>query len=360
MNEQVSRHAANVGWGWFATGAILTILLTGCVPQADSAVPTSAPPRATPTPTPTLTPTPVPVFLAPLTGVQINQGELAGPSIAAKIDNHPAARPQVALENADIVFEELVEGGLTRYLAVWHSHIPEVLGPVRSVRPMDPDIATSFGGIFAYSGGQQRFVDLMEATGLFNAIHGQEATADTFYRSSDRSAPHNVLVKAQQLVGEHTDLAPPVRQFDYSAAGAAPSAVTGGSASSTFDLAFSAESARSWGWDAVRGVWTRSQDGAPDLDGSGVPYSATNVLVLRVPVTIDQDVPKTELIGSGEAWVASGGATIHATWSKVSAADRIVLVDDAGAPIALNPGNTWVELVPQEGSVGLPAAAAAQ
>lgn len=356
MNEQVSRRAANVGWGWATTGAILTILLTGCVPQADSAVPTSAPPSATATPTPTLTPTPVPVFLAPLTGVEIAEGSLAGPSIAAKIDNHPAARPQVALESADIVFEELVEGGLTRYLAVWHSQVPETLGPIRSVRPMDPDIATAFGGIIAYSGGQQRFVDLMEGTGLVNAIHGQEATADTIYRSSDRRSPHNVLVKAQQLVGEHPDLAPPVRQFDYSPAGAAPSAVTGGTVSSTFDLAFSAESARSWGWDAVRGVWTRSQDGAPDLDTAGVPYSAHNVLVLRVPVTVEQDVPKTELIGSGEAWVASGGSTIHATWSKVSAADRIVLVDDAGAPILLDPGSTWVELVPQLGSVGLPVA----
>lgn len=81
-------------------------------------------------------------------------------------------------------------------------------------------------------------------------------------------------------------------------------------------------------------------------------------MVLRVPVTIEQDVPKTELIGSGEAWVASGGSTIHATWSKVSAADRIVLVDDAGATILLDPGTTWVELVPQAGSVGLPAAVA--
>ena len=157
-----------------AAGAIVALLLAGCVPQVESVVPSATPSSAAPTPT--LTPTPVPVYLAPLTGVEIGEGELTGPSIGAKIDNHPAARPQVALESADIVFEELVEGGLTRYLAVWHSKIPEELGPVRSVRPMDPDIVTSFGGIIAYSGGQERFVDMMEATGLLNAIHGQEAT----------------------------------------------------------------------------------------------------------------------------------------------------------------------------------------
>lgn len=336
-----------------AAGAIVALLLTGCVPEADSATPATSSPTATPTPT--LTPTPVPVFLAPLTGAVITEGELTGPSIAAKIDNHPAARPQVSLETADIVFEELVEGGLTRYLAVWHSRVPAELGPIRSVRPMDPDIATAFGGIIAYSGGQQRFIDLMEATGLHNAIHGQEATADTIYRTSDRISPHNVVVAAQQLVAEHADLAAPVRQFDYSGVGAAPSAVLGGTVTSTFDLAFSPESARSWAWDAQRAAWARSQDGALDLDSADVPYSAANVVVLRVPVTVEQDIPKTELIGSGEAWVASGGSTVHASWSKLSAADRIVLVDDAGAPILLSPGTTWVELVPLQGSVGLPA-----
>jgi hypothetical protein len=295
------------------------------------------------------------VFLAPLTGIEVGAGDLLGPSIAAKIDNHPAARPQVALESADIVFEELVEGGLTRYLAVWHSDIPAELGPVRSVRPMDPDIVTPFGGVIAYSGGQQRFVDQMEATGLVNAIHGQDSTADVFYRSRSRVSPHNVLVQAQALVAQHGDLAAPVRQFDYSATGEPSSAAAAGTATSTFDIAFSPESARAWSWDALRGVWARSQDGAPDPDEAGIAYGATNVVVLRVPVTDDQDVPKTELIGSGEASVASAGSVLHASWSKASAADRIVLVDDAGAPIALQPGSTWVELVPLAGSVGLPA-----
>jgi hypothetical protein len=345
--------------GAVAAGVTLALLLSACmsacVPGADSAVPTPSPSTVTRTPTPTPTPTPVPVFLAPLTGIEIGAGDLLGPSIAAKIDNHPAARPQVALESADIVFEELVEGGLTRYLAVWHSRIPAELGPVRSVRPMDPDIVAPFGGIIAYSGGQERFVEQMEATGVLNAIHGQEATAEVFYRSQSRFSPHNVLVQAQTLVAQHAALAAPARQFDYSATGEPSSAAVVGTATSTFVLSFSPESARAWSWDTIRGVWARSQDGAPDADEAGVAYGATNVVVLRVPVTDDRDVPKTELIGSGEAWVASAGSVLHGSWSKASAADRIVLVDDAGAPIALQPGSTWVELVPLAGSVGLPA-----
>ena len=99
--------------------------------------------------------TPAPTQLAPLRGTTVPAGSLAHPSLAAKIDNHEGARPQVGLDRTDIVFEELVEGGLTRYVAVWHSDVPEQIGPVRSIRPMDPDIITPYGGIVAYSGGQE-------------------------------------------------------------------------------------------------------------------------------------------------------------------------------------------------------------
>jgi hypothetical protein len=95
---------------------------------------------------------PDPTGLAPLRGTTVSAGSLANPSLAAKVDNHEEARPQYGLQFADIVFEELVEGGLTRYVAIWQSNIPVQIGPVRSIRPMDPDIISPFGGIVAYSG----------------------------------------------------------------------------------------------------------------------------------------------------------------------------------------------------------------
>jgi hypothetical protein len=375
-----------------SAGISLVLLLSGCAPGADSAVPSSPATLSTTAPTSSSAPTPTSAStsnpgsastprststpkstprststakpskssLAPLTGVASDasdgsdEEDLAGPSIAAKIDNHPAARPQVGLAAADIVFEELVEGGLTGYLAVWHSSIPSKLGPVRTVRFMDADIATPFGGIIAYSGGQERYVEQMETTGLHNAIYGQDATADTIYRTESRLAPHNVLVRAQRLVARHTNLDAPEGQFTYADAGETPSAVAAGTVTSTFPLSFSPESTRAWAWDGARSLWARTQDGAPDLDPTGFSYGANNVVVLRVAVSADQDETKTELIGSGEAWVASGGSVLHASWSKDSAAGPIELVDDAGEPIALQPGNTWVELVPLTGSVGLP------
>jgi hypothetical protein len=309
-----------------------------------------------PTPTPTYTSTyetPAPTVIAPLTGETIAAGTALNPSLAAKIDNHIEARPQVGLERTDIVFEELVEGGLTRYVAIWQSDVPEEIGPVRSIRPMDPDIVSAFGGIICYSGGQQRFVALMQAAPVFNAIHGQKATANTFYRTNTKKAPHNVIVKASVVVSEHPDLPAPAQQFAFSLDAASSTAGKEGTPSSAVNLVFSQASAPSWTWDASRGQFLRAQLGTADMDSNGTQLGATNVIVVRVGIDTSLGVPKTQLISSGEAWVSSAGQTVHATWSKASATSPIVLADDQGVTIRLAPGNSWIELVPSGGSVTL-------
>jgi len=294
---------------------------------------------------------PAPVELAPLRGTPVEAGAATNPSIAAKIDNHIAARPQVGLDTTDIVFEELVEGGLTRYVAIWQSSIPKELGPVRSIRPMDPDILSPFKGIVAYSGGQPRFVALMQQSGVYNAIHGQSSTATTFYRTPKKIAPHNVLVKAREVVAQHKKLKAPKQQFGYSLDLASSTAAKEGKDATKIALVFGPPSKPSWGWDEGTSTWLRSQAGKKDKAASGARLSATTVVVLRVRVTSGLGVPKTELIGAGEAWVASGGKYVHARWSKGSRTARIRLHDDNGVAIRLAPGNTWVEMVPTSGSV---------
>lgn len=311
-------------------------------------------PKPTPNPEPTYVSTyvpPAPTELAPLRGISVAAGSLAHASIAAKIDNHPNARPQIGLERTDIVFEELVEGGMTRYVALWQSDIPELFGPVRSIRPMDPDILSPFGGIVAYSGGQDRFVALMRQAPVYNAIHGQSDTEATFFRSDANSAPHNVLVKAREVLASHADLPAPAQQFAFSLDVPSSTAAKDGTPTAAVNYRFSTISSGSWVWDAARAVFLRLQSGAPDLDAAGAQLAATNLVVVRVPVTVSMDIPKTELIGSGEAWVSTGGATVHATWSKASATEPIRLVDDNGVVLRLAPGNTWIELIPTAGSV---------
>jgi hypothetical protein len=325
-----------------AGGVALSLLLVACA---------TSEPVATPVPTPTFSSTfePAPATaLAPLTGEIVELDSLDHPSIAAKIDNHPQARPQLGLQSTDIVFEELVEGGLTRYVAIWHSTIPSALGPVRSIRPMDPDIVSPFRGIIAYSGGQPRFVFLMKSSPVYNAIHGQPDTRDTFYRADDRPGPHDVLVRAKTVVGQHSQLPAPGQQFAYSLD--VPTASKEGKATSRISLRFGSSSAPSWKWSEKSGLWLRSQSGVTDKDSKGKQLSAVNVVVVRVPVSTGLGVPKTELVGSGTAWVSTGGATIKARWSKGSPSSRISLVDSNGVVVRLAPGNTWIELVPTSGS----------
>ena len=326
----------------------MAVMASGCTADI--------PPLAMPTPTPSYTSTyvtPAPTVIAPLTGEEIAAGTAVNPSLAAKVDNHIAARPQVGLERTDIVFEELVEGGLTRYVAIWQSDIPDEIGPVRSIRPMDPDIVSAFGGIICYSGGQQRFVVLMQAAPVFNAIHGQQATADTFFRTKTKPSPHNVLVKSAVVVSQHPELPAPAQQFAFALDLASSTAAKDGTPSSAVNLVFSNASAPSWTWDPARGQFLRAQLGVADMDSNGAQLGATNVITIRVGIDSSLGVPKTQLVGSGEAWVSSGGRSIHATWSKASATSAISLVDDQGVTIRLAPGNSWIELVPTAGSVAL-------
>ena len=338
--------------GAAAAALALTLLatVTSCTTTLTPAVSNSAP---TPSPSASAEPAPPkPQFdLAPLRGTSVAAGSLAHASIAAKIDNHPDARPQVGLERTDIVFEELVEGGMTRYIGMWHSDIPDLLGPVRSIRPMDPEIISAFEGIIAYSGGQERFVNLMRQAPVYNAIHGQADTASTFFRGNQARAPHNVMVKAKELLAQHTDLRAPAQQFNFASTIPLASAPMEGSPQRVVSYRFSTAMAGSWTWDAGTTRYLREQGRGPDLDTNRAQLAATNVVVLRVAVTNGLGVPKTELIGTGEAWVSTGGSTVRATWTKASATSPIRLVSEGGFTTRLAAGNTWIEMIPLEGSV---------
>lgn len=336
--------------GALGAALVLAVSLTACTAEEPMPVPSS------PSPSPSFHSgyvEPEATEIAPLRGIEVPAGSLEHPSIAAKIDNHWAAKPQEGLETTDIVYEELVEGGITRYVAIWHSTIPELLGPVRSIRPMDPDIISPHRGIVAYSGGQWKFVVLMQATPVYNAIHGQSDTAKTFYRAKGRPGPHDVLVKAQEVVAQHLDLAPPPQQFAYAFDASGSTAAKEGELASQLSFRFSSLYWGTWTWDEDRGVYLRTQHDKVDTDAQGDQLSASNVLVLNVQITHATGVPKTELVGSGEATVFSGGSVVKATWTKSSQNAALRLVDGNGITIRLAPGNTWIELLPHTGSMSV-------
>ena len=293
----------------------------------------------------------------PLTGVPADTVP-DRPALAVKIENSVAARPQTGLNAADLVWEQVVEGGITRFVAVYHSTLPPEIGPVRSIRPMDPAIAAPLGGLLAFSGGVPAYVRAAQDTGL--QVVTQDSDAGGFFRTTTRSAPHNVHAVPQTLLdrADATHRASPGAQFDHAATGEQPTAVAAGQPTTTLDLTLSGISSPRWTWSAADGRWLRAEGSTPAVEADGARIGATNVVVLRVDVVQTEardpagnPVPETILTGSGRALVASGGHTVEATWSKPAVGDRVELTDADGAPVTLAPGTAWVELVPHSGTV---------
>ena len=318
-------------------------LSTGCGPEEAQAADAPSEPAAPPAPVR------VPW---PLTGVEVDAVP-ARPALAVKIENSVAARPQSGLNAADVVWEEVVEGGITRFVAVFHSTLPPDIGPIRSVRPMDAAITGPLKGLFAFSGGQAKYIDAIAATGA--QVLSQGAGAGGFFRLDSRDAPHNVYANpadflAQADPGHQTS---PMGEFAFATAGRQPTAVAAGAPAAAVDLELSPSSYPSWTWSQPDNGWLRAEGEKPATAADGARVRATNVVVLRVDVanTAARDaagnpVPETKMVGGGEALIASGGSTIAGTWSKASPTDPVILAAPGGAPVELAQGNTWVELVP--------------
>lgn len=295
-------------------------------------------------PTTTLAP------FAPLTGLPLaDQARLARPALIVKVENAAASRPQSGLDAADVVVEEIVEGGITRFLAVYHSADADLVGPVRSVRPSDPDIAAPFGGLFAYSGGIPSFIQALQRTpGITDVgVDKLDEGADKpYFRRPGRTAPSNLYTSTARLYAKapSTGTRPPGRFTDFLPAG---QAFGGAGASPATGLNLTVgKTAVAFEYDAPSKTYRR----AGLVEGAGV-VAATNVIVqfTKYVETDETDqsnttVEKATTVGSGDALILSGGMVVRGKWSKSSAGAYTTWTDSTGAPIRLAPGRTWIEL----------------
>jgi hypothetical protein len=289
------------------------------------------------------TTTTIAIPTAPFTGLPDPSGaSLTRSSVAVKIENTPEARPQSGLDVADVVYEEVVDGGITRFWAVFNSNAPETIGPVRSVRAMDPQIVTPLGGVVAYSGGTEPNVAAIRATGLVWV--DENNAGDAFFREPTRDAPHNLYARSALLWQRGGVPVPPVPLFGYVDPEQGQS-FTGEPVTSfhaNYELGYDV----TYVWDANVGGWMRFQRTNEPFLAAGITptqVNATNVIVQFVPYA---GFGEGNLVGTGEAWVFSNGQLVRGTWSKAFIGSITEYKDAAGAPILLTPGRTWVELVP--------------
>lgn len=344
--------------GVLAAAAALS-LLAACAPSTSESGPQSTVSISTAPSVAALPPAPEdprPEVIWPLTGADaegVDGGKLDRPALAVKIENTDAARPQENLDKADVVFEEYVEYGISRLVAIYHSQYPKSVGPIRSMRPMDKNIMGSFSGPLIFSGAQGRFIDDAAASG--QKLLAQDVGSGGFYRSSGRAAPHNLHGYLADFAAQASDRPSPDEQWEWAFPADTATAQVEGKPASFIDIHMSDRAQPEWKWDAGKGVWKRYEDGTPHVTTDGTQLSATNVVSLWVEVRYTSgdaksSVPETLLAGkSGKGFLASGDKYIPIKWSKEGQFKKYKLTTESGEPVSLMPGQTWFELVPGTG-----------
>ena len=283
----------------------------------------------------------------PLTGLKVPSNKTAAlhhPVLVVKMDNTVSSQPQVGLSKADMVVEELVEGGLTRLAVFYYSHVPPNAGPIRSMRASDIDVVSPVHASMVTSGAAGQTIARIKAA----HIRFYDEASRGMYRSTFRAAPYNLFVHLRRVaaVAKRKPATPP----NYLGWGSAKDLPRGRKVTK-IRVQFSAVHTTAWVFR--NGRYHNTDSNAPARG----QFPATNVLVLRVREgdagyldPAGHHVPETLLTGSGNALLFHGGRMVAAIWHKGKApTSRIRLTTKNGQKLEVPAGHTWIELVPVHG-----------
>ncbi len=282
--------------------------------------------------------------------LQSAEEELFGlrPAIAVKLDNHRDARPHAGLNQADIVYEEIVEAQITRFFAIFHSTDAAPIGPIRSARTTDVDLLNQLNRpLFCWSGGNRGVVQAIGGANAESRAHGQNAAL--YYRDAERrrraALEHTLLLHGTQAAW--STIAPgqgvPAPFFTYRAEGEVQS---GGLPTGGFNLTMRSV-AITWTWDGGQGLWLREEYGAPHIEISGAPISAHNIVIQFIDYGIspvDSRSPEGRSVGTGAALVCTNGESFLANWTRSAPETPATFTLPDGSPVKLTTGRTWIEL----------------
>ena len=283
----------------------------------------------------------------PLTGLKVSAGKTSAldhPVLVAKMDNTFSSQPQVGLSKADMVVEELVEGGLTRLAAFYYSEIPDNVGPIRSMRASDIDVVSPVHASMVTSGAAGRTIARIEGAKI--PFYGEGTKG--MYRSSDRAAPYNLLVHLNEVAkAAKAKATTPPDYFQWGNGQDLPKGIKVTTISAQFSGGHTTQ------WKFENGSYHNLNSNAPEGD----QFPATNVIVLRVREgdagyldPAGNHVPETLFTGTGNALLFHDGRMIAANWKKGKAAtSRVSLTTKKGQKLQVPAGHTWIELVPVDG-----------
>jgi hypothetical protein len=283
----------------------------------------------------------------PLTGKPAASGVPDRPAVIVKVDNTGQARPQVGLSAADLVVEQPAEGGRTRLAVFFHSRLPARVGPVRSLRTSDIGMVAPTGGLLVASGGAQVAIRQVVAAGIplapFEGV-GSE-------RDPARRAPYDLFVRPADVLAATPKLPRPPDYLAWQPPGE-PTPSPSGRPARRLDARVTPSHTTRWLYAGGRG-WLRADDLAPASDR----FVADNIVVLHVQTrdagyrdSAGNPVPEAVTTGTGKALLLFGRTAIAARWRKDDAVSPFVFTTTDGAELAVPPGRTWVELVPDDGA----------
>ena len=320
-----------------AAGSIVYLLHRGTAGKLASA-PKPAPAHSTKPPAGPL--------LSPFTGERVHRLKRV---LAVKIGNTFPERPATGLARADIVYVIPVEGGLSRIMAVFSSHLPRVIGPVRSARQDDLQLLRQFGRpAFAWSGAQPQLVPVVQHSRIVSLY---ALTASGYFRTVDRVAPYNLYADTRTLMKQarHASVA---RNIGFRFGSLPP----GGHRRRSESVSYPAASFR-FRWSPAKDRWLIWMDGSPAISTAAGQLSAPTVVIQRVVVGLSRFLeqgpmmpPDAETVGSGTATVLRNGEAFQARWSRPSANGGTTFTTASGKPMTFARGPVWIVLAYGPGS----------
>lgn len=297
---------------------------------------------------------PVPtVYYSPLTGIKLaDEAATKQPVTAIMIENSPDARPQSGIKQAGIVYEAIAEGGITRFLALYQEAKPGLIGPVRSVRMYYVDWAAPYNASIVHIGGSAAALAEVR-NGNYRDLD-QFFNAGSFWRASDRYAPHNVYTKFENL--DALNKAKGYSESKFTGFARTDGKPSDAPTATRIDLKISSPQYNThYDYDAASNTYLRSVGGAASNDREDGRITPHVVVAMKVDMTKTMEDGWRESIttnGAGSAVIFQNGLATECTWRKNSRTDPLQFVDANGKEISLNRGQTWITAVPN-GSGGV-------
>ncbi|UFJ41028.1 DUF3048 domain-containing protein [Brevibacillus humidisoli] len=324
----------------------LTLILAACAQEVTTdPQPTKTPPTP-PVQTDVQKEPPLP-YTAPFTGLGAEE-KIERRPVMVMINNHPKARPQSGLEQADIVYEILAEGEVTRFVAIYQSHKPPVIGPVRSIRPYYIEIGAGFDAVMVHAGGSP---EALQTLGRSDYAYINEINNSAyFWREKFRQAPHNLYTSAELIEKAMNDkgmrMTTELPDFPFLPAEAK---VIGGEKANQIDVTFHSLYSASYTYDERKEKYLRFTEGEPHIElSTEQQLEVTNLLVLaaRHRVLDSEGRRQIDVVGPGDGYLFQQGTARKIKWKRSGGVIRAYQDEGLTQEVPLLPGNTWINIVP--------------